>query len=161
MESNEDSIKILEMRIRQQMGYSLQKNMKPENLKYYMPSAVQPKPDIRQEIHMENAQFVHSAADAVKPGIPVVGDVGREGQIQTGIGSGIPIQAGSGSLPLSEEYIDQVIGPPPMMEYEHIEIPEPKEVQHARAMSGYERSHSLERKEIFNMEGKHFLDSKG
>ena len=79
MESNEDSIKILEMRIRQQMGYSLQKNMKPENLKYYMPSAVQPKPDIRQEIHMENAQFVHSAADAVKPGIPAVGDAGREG----------------------------------------------------------------------------------
>ena len=151
MESNEDSIKILEMRIRQQMGYSLQKNMKPENLKYYMPSAVQPKPDIRQEIHMENAQFVHSAADAVKPGIPPVGDAG----------AGIPIQAGSGSLPLSEEYIDQVIGPPPMMEYEHIEIPEPKEVQHARAMSGYERSHSLERKEIFNMEGKLFLDSKG
>ena len=34
MESNEDSIKILEMRIRQQMGYSLQKSMKPENLKY-------------------------------------------------------------------------------------------------------------------------------
>ena len=131
MESNEDSIKILEMRIRQQMGYSLQKNMKPENLKYYMPSAVQPKPDIHQEIHTENAQFVHSAADAVKPGIPAVGD------------------------------IDHVIGPPPMMEYEHIEIPEPKEVQHARAMSGYERSHSLERKEIFNMEGKHFLDSKG
>ena len=117
MESNEDSIKILEMRIRQQMGYSLQKSMKPENLKYYMPSAVQPKPDIRQEIHMENAQFVHSAADAVKPGIPAVRDAGREGQIQTGAGSGIPIQAGSGSLPLSEEYIDQVIGPPPKMEY--------------------------------------------
>ena len=36
MESNEDSIKILEMRIRQQMNDSLQKNMKPENIKLFL-----------------------------------------------------------------------------------------------------------------------------
>ena len=67
MESNEDSIKILEMRIRQQMNVSLQKNMKPENVKYYMPSAELSKPvmpisDVPESV--SQAAEVNPPADA-------------------------------------------------------------------------------------------------
>ena len=126
MESNEDSIKILEMRIRQQMNVSLQKNMKPENVKYYMPSA-----------------------ELSKPVMPI---------------SDVPesvSQAAEVNPPADAEYIDRAVGVPPMPEFEHIEIPESKESQHAKALTGYETSRSLDRKGTFRMEDMHFLDAKG
>ncbi len=126
MESNEDSIKILEMRIRQQMNVSLQKNMKPENVKYYMPSA-----------------------ELSKPVMPI---------------SDVPesvSQAAEVNPPADAEYIDRAVGVPPMPEFEHIEIPESKESQHAKALTGYETSRSLDRNGTFRMEDMHFLDAKG
>lgn len=126
MESNEDSIKILEMRIRQQMNVSLQKNMKPENVKYYMPSA-----------------------ELSKPVMPI---------------SDVPesvSQAAEVNPPADAEYIDRAVGVPPMPEFEHIEIPESKESQHAKALIGYETSRSLDRNGTFRMEDMHFLDAKG
>lgn len=126
MESNEDSIKILEMRIRQQMNVSLQKNMKPENVKYYMPSA-----------------------EISKPVMPI---------------SDVPesvSQAAEVNPPADAEYIDRAVGVPPMPEFEHIEIPESKESQHAKALIGYETSRSLDRNGTFRMEDMHFLDAKG
>ena len=155
MESNEDSIKILEMRIRQQMNDSLQKNMKPENIKYYMPSAVLPKPDILQDPQSADA------AGTVNP----AGDVLEPGSAADVLKRSMPLsdgpQAADANLPAGAEYIDRAAGVPPMAEFEHIEIPESKEIQHAKALTGYETSRSLDRKGTFRMEDMHFLDAKG
>lgn len=146
MESNEDSIKILEMRIRQQMNDSLQKNMKPENIKYYMPSAVLPK-------------SVMPISDVPEPVTPLPG--GPKPVMPL---SEVPepvSQAADANPPAGAEYIDRAAGVPPMAEFEHIEIPESKEIQHAKALTGYETSRSLDRKGTFRMEDMHFLDAKG
>ena len=159
MESNEDSIKMLEMRIRQQINDSLQRNLKPENIKYYMPSAVFPKADIQQAQQSADAAGdanpsgdgpeSDSAADGPKIGMPL-SDV-----------SAPALQAADVNLPVGAEYIDRAAGTMPMREYENIKIPELKEVQHAKAMTGYEAFRSLDRKGSFNMEDMHFLDAKG
>ena len=45
------------------------KNMKPENIKYYMPSAVLPKPDILQDPQSADAAgTVNPAGDVLEPG---------------------------------------------------------------------------------------------
>lgn len=169
MESNEDSIKILEMRIRQQMNDSLQKNMRPENIKYYMPSAVLPKPDILQGPKSADAAgTVNPAVDVLEPGSSA--DVlKRSMPLSDGPKPVTPIsdvpepvsQAADANLPAGAEYIDRAAGVPPMAEFEHIEIPESKEIQHAKALTGYETSRSLDRKGTFRMEDMHFLDAKG
>lgn len=179
MESNEDSIKILEMRIRQQMNDSLQKNMKPENIKYYMPSAALPKPDILQGPKSADAAgTVNPAGDRLEPGSPA--DVlKRSMPLSDGPKPVTPLpggpkpvtpisdvpepvsQAADANLPAGAEYIDRAAGVPPMAEFEHIEIPESKEIQHAKALTGYETSRSLDRKGTFRMEDMHFLDAKG
>lgn len=179
MESNEDSIKILEMRIRQQMNDSLQKNMRPENIKYYMPSAVLPKPDILQEPQRaETAGTVNPAGDGLKPGssadvlkrsMPLFDGLKPVTPLPGGPKPVTPIsdvpepvsQAADANLPAGAEYIDRAAGAPPMAEFEHIEIPESKEIQHAKALTGYETSRSLDRKGTFRMEDMHFLDAKG
>lgn len=179
MESNEDSIKILEMRIRQQMNDSLQKNMKPENIKYYMPSAALPKPDILQGPKSADAAgTVNPAGDVLEPGSSA--DVlKRSMPLSDGPKPVMPLpggpkpvtpisdvpepvsQAADANLPAGAEYIDRAAGVPPMAEFEHIEIPESKEIQHAKALTGYETSRSLDRKGTFRMEDMHFLDAKG
>ena len=169
MESNEDSIKILEMRIRQQMNDSLQKNMKPENIKYYMPSAVLPKPDILQDPQSADAAgTVNPAGDVLEPGSAA--DVLKrsmplsDGPKPVTLISDVPepaSQAADANLPAGAEYIDRAAGVPPMAEFEHIEIPESKEIQHAKALTGYETSRSLDRNGTFRMEAMHFLDAKG
>ena len=169
MESNEDSIKILEMRIRQQMNNSLQKNMKPENIKYYMPSAALPKPDILLRPQSADAAgTVNPAGDVLEPGSSA--DVlKRSMPLSDGPKPVTPIsnvpepvsQAADANLPAGAEYIDRAAGVPPMAEFEHIEIPESKEIQHAKALTGYETSRSLDRKGTFRMEDMHFLDAKG
>lgn len=159
MGPSEDSIRILEMRIRRQMNDSLQKNMKPENIKYYVPSTALPKPDVGQENHMGHVESTDTAIDGTKSGSTSGDGAETDGLPIAEAGTVFPAE--EGGLPISEEYIDRVVGTPPMLEYEQIEIPEPKEIQHARAMSGYERSRSLDRKGFFNMEDQHFLDSKG
>lgn len=189
MESNEDSIKILEMRIRQQMNDSLQKNMKPENIKYYMPSAVLPKPDILQDPQSADAAGTvnpagdvlepGSAADVLKRSMPLSDDPKPVTPLPGGPKPVTPIsdgpkpvtlisdvpepasQAADANLPAGAEYIDRAAGVPPMAEFEHIEIPESKEIQHAKALTGYETSRSLDRKGTFRMEDMHFLDAKG
>ncbi len=199
MESNEDSIKILEMRIRQQMNNSLQKNMKPENIKYYMPSAVLPKRDILQDPQSADAAGTvnpagngsdpGSAADVLKMSMPlsdgskpvtplpggpkpVTPLPGGPKPVTPLPGDPKPVmpvsdvpepgsQAADADSPVGIEYIDRAVGMPPMVEYEHIEIPESKEIQHAKALTGYETSRSLDRKGTFRMEDMHFLDAKG
>ncbi len=179
MESNEDSIKILEMRIRQQMNDSLQKNMKPENIKYYMPSAALPKPDIVQGPKSADAAgTVNPAGDVLEPG-SAVDVLKRSMPLSDGPKPVTPLpggpkpvtpisdvpepasQAADANLPAGAEYIDRAAGVPPMAEFEHIEIPESKEIQHAKALTGYETSRSLDRKGTFRMEDMHFLDAKG
>lgn len=179
MESNEDSIKILEMRIRQQMNDSLQKNMKPENIKYYMPSAVLPKPDILQGPKSADAAGTvnpagdvlesGSAADVLKRSMPLSDGPKPVTPLPGGPKPVMPLsevpepvsQAADANLPAGAEYIDRAAGVPPMAEFEHIEIPESKEIQHAKALTGYETSRSLDRKGTFRMEDMHFLDAKG
>lgn len=57
MESKEDSIKILEKRIRQQMNYSLEKYMKPENIQYYASSSeMLRKEDFGQESQINESE---------------------------------------------------------------------------------------------------------
>lgn len=52
MEPNEDSIKLLEMRIRHQMNRSLEKKIMPENIHYYLSSsATQRLEELQQDIH--------------------------------------------------------------------------------------------------------------
>lgn len=159
MGASEDSIRILEMRIRRQMNDSLQNIMNPEDMKYYVPSAALPKPDVQQEIHMEHAGSLNTVIDGTKSGSPAGDGAGADGLSAAGAGTVLPAE--EGTIPISSEYIDRVVGMPPMLEYEQIEIPEPKEVRHAKAMSGYERTRSLDPEGIFNMEDQHFLDSKG
>ena len=146
MESNEDSIKILEMRIRQQMNVSLQKNMKPENVKYYMPSAELSKP-------------VMPISDVPKPVTPLP-SVPKPVMPISDVPESVS-QAAEVNPPADAEYIDRAVGVLPMPEFEHIEIPESKESQHAKALIGYETSRSLDRNGTFRMEDMHFLDAKG
>ena len=138
MESNEDSIKILEMRIRQQMNVSLQKNMKPENVKYYMPSAEISKP-------------VMPISDVPKPVTPLP-SVPKPVMPISDVPESVS-QAAEVNPPADAEYIDRAVGVPPMPEFEHIEIP--------KALIGYETSRSLDRNGTFRMEDMHFLDAKG
>lgn len=173
MESKEDSIKILEMRIRQQMNHSLQKNVKPENIKYYMPSAALPQPNLRQEPQRADTAGAgpesDPAADGPRIGMPLTDSLGEGIPLSDAPKAAAPPsdvpepvpQKAEVNLPVGAEYIDRAVGALPMAEYEHIEIPESKEVQHAKALTGYETSRSLDRKGTFRMEDMHFLDAKG
>ena len=168
MESKED-IRLLELRIRHQMNASLQKNMKPENIKYYIPSAAMPKTEAQQVIHTGDADSGTPAADGAGAVSPADVVKGNTGLISVGAGNVFPamaepgaaLPAAAGELPIDMENLDRAVGMPPTMEYEPIEIPESKEVQHARAMDGYEKSHSLDRRGAYEIENMHFLDAKG
>ncbi len=52
MEPKEDSIKMLEMRMRRQLNLSSDKNIKPENIQYYVSSATLQKEETQQYIHI-------------------------------------------------------------------------------------------------------------
>lgn len=53
METKEDSIKMLEMRMRRQLNLLSGKSIRPENIQYYVSSSVLQRGEPQQEIHME------------------------------------------------------------------------------------------------------------
>lgn len=64
MEPNEDSIKLLEMRIRHQMNRSLEKKIMPENIHYYLSSSATQRseelqPDIHDDEQEQPKQMIH------------------------------------------------------------------------------------------------------
>lgn len=161
METNEDSIKMLEMRMRRQMNNSPEKNIKPENIQYYVSSAM---------LHQENPQDMQQEVpvDAEKMIYQTVYEKLQHGQELTGEEKGILQQTapesygkarsieeeneGYGKLPADAEYEEnEEFGKfPADAEYiervgmisrkmQFPEISETKEVQLARAKNGYAR----------------------
>lgn len=59
MEPKEDSIKMLEMRMRQQLNASPEKNIKPENIQYYISSAMLHKEGIQQNAYMDREKSIY------------------------------------------------------------------------------------------------------
>lgn len=154
MESKEDSIKILEMRIRHQMNRSLEKNTKPENMQYFLsPSAMPWQKGLRQDADNAENEELRQAVH-----------VDRQQETRQEIRGDEPetsdrLQYENQPFDTSE-YIDQVGGLIHMME--SVEISEPKEAQRARARNGYERVHqSLDTQKSSEIGKNHFFDVKG
>lgn len=59
MEPKEDSIKMLEMRMRRQLNTSSEKNIKPENIQYYVSSAMLHKDGIQQGAYMDEKRSAY------------------------------------------------------------------------------------------------------
>lgn len=59
MEVNEDSIKMLELRMRQQLNSSSGKNIKPENIQYYVSSAMLQKEGVPQNIQVDGEKAIY------------------------------------------------------------------------------------------------------
>lgn len=163
MESNEDSIKILEMRIRQQMNHSSKKNLKPENIQYYVSSsAMLHRQDLEQDLPSD-------AKIVLNPDINFKEEIlqqkthieGEDLQQDVSGGEGETAdQSGFENLPVDTEYIDRASEMAQMIE--HIEISEAKEAQHVKARSGYERvRRSLDTEKTIDMKKSHLFDAKG
>lgn len=61
METNEDSIKMLEMRMRRQLNLLSGKSIRPENIQYYVSSSVLQKEEPQQEIYEEEGDIGQEA----------------------------------------------------------------------------------------------------
>lgn len=140
MEPKEDSIKMLEMRIRHQMNLSTDKNLKPENMQYYIPSSGMATPEEQQQAESAGTENLQQAAS--------VGEDGTEGQMLYE------------NPPADMDYIERAGEMAQMIE--SIELSETKEAQHARARNGYERvSRLLDDEMSFETKENHLLDAKG
>lgn len=161
MEPKEDSIKMLEMRIRHQMNLSAEKNMKPENMKYYVPPSGMIRNEEQQSDGKGNLQQAAFMAGSENPQQPVP-MVGRENPQQAAPigGDETDGQMLYENLPADTEYIERSDEMSQMIE--SIDLSETKEAQHARAKNGYERvSRLLDDEEGSKIKENHLLDAKG
>lgn len=165
MESKEDSIKILEMRIRHQMNRSLEKKLKPENIQFYASSAgmlqkqefAQESPAEEQEDPQQNIYI--GAKGNVQPNI----DMDENSDLQQESFSSekeIADQNGYENRPADMEYINRISKMPRIID--HMEISETKEAQHAKAKNSYESIRkSLNDEKFFPFRKNGLFDIKG
>lgn len=165
MESKEDSIKILEMRIRHQMNRSLEKKLEPENIQFYASSAgmlqkqefAQGSPTEEQENPQQNIYI--DAKGNVQPNI----DMDENSDLRQesfGNEKDIADQSGYENRPVDMEYINRISKMPRIIE--HMEISETKEAQHAKAKNSYESvRQSLNDEKFFPFRKNGLFDIKG
>lgn len=189
MEPKEDSIKMLEMRIRHQLNRSLEKNIQPENMQYYLSSSAMHhqgglqqvsynddngglyqsvhtdvKKELRQTVRVDGNgniwQEIPVDVNAAKQHIQNDEDAGQRREMDAAGPEPVDTQQYENQPFDTSEYIDRVGGLVHMIE--SIEISETKEAQHARARSGYERAcGSLDTEQSPEPPKNHLLDAKG
>lgn len=167
MEPNEEAIKMLETRMRSQMGRPSEKSMNPENLQYFLTHVMRQGEDIWQDIRREEEKETDDWMTS---------------------GSGFGDQAASAGTASGQTYIKEPAYPiadaaeEVRMDYENLladakfiekvgrmahmmgqkEAPEANEVQHARARSGYERvSREQDGTGLSRISRRHLVDMKG
>lgn len=165
MESKEDSIKVLEMRIRHQMNRSLEKKLKPENIQFYASSAgmlqkqefVQESQTEKQEDPQQNVYI--DAKGNVRQNI----DLDENSDLrQENFSSEKEIagQSGYEDRPVDMEYINRISKMPRIIE--QMEIAETKEARHAKAKNSYESVRkSLNTEKFFPFPQNGLFDIKG
>lgn len=143
MESREESIRLLKKRMHRQMNASPEKDIKPENIQYYVSSLMMQREEMYQKENMrqeENEeQELHDGA------------AGEETSEENGEYE---------EMPSDLEYIKKPEEFPPALK--DIKVPETKESQHERAKNEYEKVlHAVDEEEMFGFRKPHWLNIKG
>lgn len=143
MESKEEAIRLLKKRMHQQMNVLPEKDIKPENIQYYVSSLMMQREEMHQEERIrqeeEEEQELLDGADGE--------DVSEEnGEYE--------------EMPSELEYIKKPEEFPAAMK--DIKVPETKETQHERAKNEYEKAmHAVDEEEMFGFRKLHWLNIKG
>lgn len=165
MEPNEEAIKMLETRMRSQMGRPSEKSINPENLQYFLPHVTRQKEDIWQDIRGEEKEtddwmtggngFGAQAAAAVTSGQTYIKEPAGPAA-----DAAEEVRVDYENLLADVKYIEKVGRMAHMMGQK--EAPEANEVQHARARSGYEKvSREQDGTGLSRISRRHLVDMKG
>lgn len=143
MESKEEAIRLLKKRMHQQMNVLPEKDIKPENIQYYVSSLMMQREEMYQEERIrqeeEEEQELLDGAD------------GEEVSEENGEYEEMPSEL---------EYIKRPEEFPAAMK--DIKVPETKETQHERAKNEYEKAmHAVNEEEMFGFRKLHWLNIKG
>lgn len=162
MEQKDDSIKILEMRIRKQMNDTAEENLNLDNMQYY---AMRQKRNLQQEIRSEvKEDSQQEIRGEVKENLQQEIHDALEKALQQQKSESESLQKADQTkqqdLSMDAEYIERAVRMPQMQKI--AAIPVEKEVRHVKAKSGYEKvRRSLEPENPFGIKENYFFDIKG
>lgn len=144
MKSKEESIRLLKKRMHQQMNVSPEKDIKPENIQYYVSSLMMQREEMYQKESMRQEEDEKQEFYADADGEEVAAEGNEEFE----------------EMPVDPEYIKKPGELPPAMK--DIKVPETMEGQHERAKNEYEKVlHAVDEEEIFGFRNAHWLNIKG
>lgn len=143
MKSKEESIRLLKKRMHQQMNVSPEKDIKPENIQYYVSSLMMQREEMYQKESMcqeeDEIQELNAGADGEEA-------AGEHEEYE--------------EMPADPEYIKKPEEFSSAMR--DIKVPETMEVQHERAKNEYEKVlNAVDEEEIFGFRRPHWLNIKG
>lgn len=167
MEPSEEAIKMLETRMRSQMGRPSEKSMNPENLQYFLSHVMRQREDIWQDIRggeeKETDEWMISGngfGDQAAAAGTASGQAYIKEQAYPIADAAEEVRVDYENMLADAKYIEKVGRIAHMMGQK--EASEANEVQHKRARSGYERvSREQDGTGLSRISRRHLVDMKG